>query len=803
MVTNEVSLMPLKNVLREDIIDDFRTCCISREASLLARKEVLSGKAKFGITGDGKEVPQVAMARAFKKGDIRSGYYRDQTFMFATGLSTLEDFFAQLYADPNNDPFSGGRQMNSHFSTPFLDKNNDWLPLKDYKNVSADISTTAGQMARAVGLGLASKLYRQNQDLQNTKFSDKGNEVTFCTIGDASTSEGVFWESVNAAGVMQIPLAISVWDDGYGISVPVEYQTTKGSISAALRGMESDEDGVGIDIYNVKAWNYAELLKVYEYGIAKMRETHKPALFHVQEVTQPQGHSTSGSHERYKSKERLLWEKEWDCINQMELWMLKREIFTEEEAITIRNEAREFVKIAKNEAWKAYISPVKVEIQKIKDFYDKLIATSKHNVEIAAIKLDFVNAYGPLQKDIIESVKSTLRILKSEGTDAQQELEAWLTEAEAKGVENYHTHLHLEGNYSAMSVPEIPAIYNDDSVQKNGYEILNTYFNQAFANNPHLVAFGEDVGQIGDVNQGFAGLQDIYGEHRIFDTGIREWTIMGQGIGLAMRGFRPIAEIQYLDYLMYGLTPLSDDLATLQYRSNGTQIAPMIVRTRGHRLEGIWHTGSPMGTIITSLQGIYLLTPRNMVQAAGMYNTMLQSQEPAVIVECLNGYRLKEIMPENLSEFTVPLGVPEVLKTGKDVTLVTYGSCIREAQKAINWLLETGISVELIDVQTLMPFDIYGIIGESLKKTNRILFMDEDIPGGGTAYMMREVLEKQKGYFHLDSEPKTLTASPHRVPYGSSGDYFSKPNADHVFETIYALMHEVNPKRFPKMYFTR
>lgn len=795
--------MPLKNVLREDIINDFKTCCISREASIIARKEVLSGKAKFGITGDGKEVPQVAMARAFKNGDIRSGYYRDQTFMFATGLSTVEDFFAQLYADPQNDPFSGGRQMNSHFSTPFIDKNNDWLPLKDYKNVSADISTTAGQMARAVGLALASKLYRQNQDLQNTGFSNNGNEVTFCTIGDASTSEGVFWESVNAAGVMQIPLAISVWDDGYGISVPIEYQTTKGSISEALKGMESDEDRVGIDIYKVKAWNYAELLKVYEYGIGKMRETHKPALFHVQEVTQPQGHSTSGSQERYKSKERLDWEKEWDCINQMELWMIQKGICTEEEAIAIRNEAKELVKEAKNNAWKAYYNPVKSAITIVKNIYDKLIVTSKHNVEIAAIRLDLVNAYSPLQKDIIESAKSALRVLKSENTAAQQELESWLRNSEEEGVKNYHTHLHLEGNYSAMNVPEIPATYSDDSIQKNGYEILNGYFNQAFANNPHLVAFGEDVGQIGDVNQGFAGLQTVYGEHRIFDTGIREWTIMGQGIGLAMRGFRPIAEIQYLDYLMYGLTPLSDDLATLQYRSKGIQIAPMIVRTRGHRLEGIWHAGSPMGTLITSLQGIYLLTPRNMVQAAGMYNTMLQAQEPAIIVECLNGYRLKEKMPDNLSEFTVPLGVPEILKSGKDVTLVTYGSCVREAQKAVNWLSENGISVELIDAQTLMPFDRYGIIGQSLKKTNRIVFMDEDIPGGGTAYMMREVLEKQGGYFHLDSEPKTLTASAHRTPYGSDGDYFSKPNADQVFETIYTMMHEVNPALFPKMYFMR
>ncbi|MFT6936513.1 MAG: pyruvate/2-oxoglutarate/acetoin dehydrogenase E1 component [Saprospiraceae bacterium] len=534
-----------------------------------------------------------------------------------------------------------------------------------------------------------------------------------------------------------------------------------------------------------------------------MRETHKPALFHVQEVTQPQGHSTSGSHERYKSKERLDWEKKWDCIEQMELWMLEKKIFTEEDVKAIKKEAKQYVKEAKNKAWKAYINPVKAEIEKVKAIYDRLIATSKNHVAITAIKLKLTNAYSPLRREIIESAKSALRVLKSESTNAQQELELWLRNAEKEGADNYHTHLHIEGNYSAMDIPEVPAIYSDDSTQKNGYEILNTFFDQAFANNKHLVAFGEDVGQIGDVNQGLAGLQDVYGENRIFDTGIREWTIMGQGIGLAMRGFRPIAEIQYLDYLMYGLTPLTDDLATLQYRSNGTQMAPMIIRTRGHRLEGIWHTGSPMGTLIHSLRGIYLLTPRNMVQAAGMYNTMLQSQEPAVIVECLNGYRLKEKTPDNLSEFTVPLGVPEILKVGTDVTLVTYGSCIREAEKAIDWLSEEGISVELIDVQTLMPFDRYGIIGESLKKTNRILFMDEDVPGGATAYMMQEVLEKQQGYFHLDSEPRTLTAAAHRVPYGTDGDYFSKPNADHVFETIYALMHEVAPNRFPKLYFMR
>lgn len=803
MIINEVSKTPLKNVPRKDIIQDFRICCISREVSLLARREVLSGKAKFGITGDGKEVPQVAMARAFRNGDTRSGYYRDQTFMFATGLATVETFFAQLYADPINDPFSGGRQMNAHFATPFVDENKEWLPLKDHKNVSADISTTAGQMSRALGLALASKLYRQNKDLQNTVFSNKGNEVTFCTIGDASTSEGAFWETVNAAGVMQVPLAVSVWDDGYGISVPVEYQTTKGSISEALRGFESDLDGVGFDIYVAKAWDYVQLVKMYEYGIGNMRETHKPALFHVQEVTQPQGHSTSGSHERYKSKERLDWEKKWDCIDQMENWMILKGICTKSEANEIREEAKKIVKEAKNRAWKAYINPVKNEIKKINAIYDSIIAATQYSVAIAEVKAALNTAYNPLQKDIIENVKKALRILKAEGTAPQKSLEQWLITANAKGDKYYHTNLHLDGKYSALNIPEIPAVFSKNSPIKNGYEVLNAFFDQAFENNAALVAFGEDVGEIGDVNQGFAGLQKKFKEERIFDTGIREWTIMGQGIGLAMRGFRPIAEIQYLDYLMYGLTPLCDDLATLLYRSNGQQIAPMIIRTRGHRLEGIWHAGSPMGMMIHSLRGIHILTPRNMVQAAGMYNTMLQSKEPAIIVECLNGYRLKEKQPDNLSEFTVPLGVPEILKTGTDVTLVTYGSCIREAEKAMEWLEKDGISIELIDAQTLLPFDRYGIIGQSLKKTNRIVFMDEDVPGGATAFMMQEVLEKQKGYFHLDSQPRTITAAEHRTPYGSDGDYFSKPTADNVYETIYALMHEVEPNRFPKMYFMR
>lgn len=775
-----------------EILKDFEICCISREASLMARKEVLTGKAKFGITGDGKEVPQVAMARAFKKGDFRSGYYRDQTFMLALGLTTIEAFFAQLYADTDNDPFSGGRQMNSHYATPLLDSNGEWTNHNDQFNISSDISCTGGQMARALGLALASKKYRAHPTLANsTSFSQAGNEVCFCTIGDASTSEGVFWETINAAAVMQVPLAVSIWDDGYGISVPVELQTAKGSISEALKGFQAKDGEKGIDIYVESGWDYPTLVQRYLNGIEKVRQTHMPAIFHIRELTQPQGHSTSGSHERYKSKERLQWEKEHDCLKKMAEWIIREEIATADELSTIRAQAKKFVKEGKDRAWKAYQQPIKAQIAQLEKVYSNI----PEGKNIAAIRKAYKTLINPPLAEVFQNAKRMHYALIKEGV-LNTELKTWLSEVQELANQRYHTHLYSESAKSALKVPVVAPSYNEDSPLKNGYEILNTFFDQAFEDNPYLYAFGEDVGQIGDVNQGFAGLQKKYGKSRIFDTGIREWTIMGQAIGMAMRGMRPIAEIQYLDYLIYGLEPLVDDLATLRWRSNNQQAAPAIIRTRGHRLEGIWHAGSPMGMILGSLRGMYVITPRNMVQAVGFYNTLLQSDDPAIVIECLNGYRLKERLPENIGEYSVPLGVPEVLKVGRDVTLVTYGSCIRVAQTAVKMLETHNISVELIDAQTLVPFDLEHQILDSLKKTNRIVFLDEDVPGGATAYMMQQVLEVQGGYRYLDSAPVTLSAQAHRPPYGSDGDYFSKPNPETVFETIFQLIFEADPGRF-------
>ncbi len=779
---------------KEDVLKDFQTCCISRETSLLGRKEVLTGKAKFGILGDGKEVPQVAMARAFRPGDWRSGYYRDQTLMFALGLSTVEDFFAQLYADADNDPFSGGRQMNAHFATPALDEQGEWASQLEGFNISSDISSTAGQMSRGLGLALASKKYRHNKQLaEGTPFSNKGNEVCFCTIGDASTSEGIFWETVNAAGVLQVPLAISVWDDGYGISVPIEYQTTKGSISEALSGFQANEDGSGLDIYTAKAWDYPGLIALYAKAIAKVRETQIPALLHIQEVTQPQGHSTSGSHERYKSKERLEWEHEMDCILHMEQWIIQEGIASPEETAQIREEAKRYVKECRDRAWKAFNEPPRQYAKALQSVYAQIPSDKA----IDEIKREFKSLAQPLLSELMQNARRMRYLLMGKGVPAELELSNWITEVQALANRRYHTHLYSSSRHSALKVPPIAPEFADDALLKNGYEILNAFFDQAFERYPNLYAFGEDVGHIGDVNQGFAGLQKKYGEHHIFDAGIREATIMGQAIGMAMRGLRPIAEIQYLDYLIYGLQPLTDDLATLRYRSNGKQKAPAIIRTRGHRLEGIWHAGSPLGMIINSLRGMYVLVPRDMVRAVGMYNTMLQSDDPALIIECLNGYRLKERLPENIGEYTIPLGVPEVLRPGNDLTLVTYGSCVRVAQAGADLLEKRGISIELIDVQTLLPFDLEGCILESIQKTNRILFMDEDVPGGATAFMMQEVLEKQGGYRFLDSAPATLTAHAHRPPYGSDGDYFSKPSPEDVFEAVYKIMREAEPGRFP------
>ncbi|MEO1436583.1 MAG: thiamine pyrophosphate-dependent enzyme, partial [Bacteroidota bacterium] len=768
--------------------------------SLLGRKEVLRGKAKFGILGDGKEVPQVAMARAFQKGDFRAGYYRDQTFMMAIGLCSVEDFFAQLYADPENDPFSGGRQMNSHYATPFMDEEGNWLDLKNRYNITSGISPTAGQMARALGLALASKKYRSNKNLHESEHSNKGREVTFCTIGDASTSEGVFWETVNAAGVMQVPLAISIWDDGYGISVPKEFQTTKGSISEVLDGFSYDaKKKSGMDIYKVNAWDYPRLCEVYEAAIAKSRATHIPALIHVEECTQPQGHSTSGSHERYKSAERLEWEAEYDCIKKMREWIIETGIASEEELDQIRKAAKKQVRAAQKAAWDRFAKPIledrnwlvqSLEAQKANlgnpEWLDEAISNLKGLID-------------PETHQLVSTARKCLRHAGPVHGAQLHELKIWLRKKFQKADEDYHTNLYASDQYAAISIPEQAPVYAEDAKMINGFQILNQCFDHALANRSEVYAFGEDVGHIGDVNQGFAGLQDKHGVDRVFDTGIREWTIMGQAIGMAMRGLRPIAEIQYLDYLLYGLTPLSDDLATLRYRSDGLQQAPAIIRTRGHRLEGIWHTGSPIGMVLHSLRGIYVCVPRNMTQAAGMYNTLLQSNDPALVIECLNGYRLKEREIENIDTFTVPLGKAEVIKEGEHVTLVSYGSTLRVARDAARQLAKFGVSVEIVDPQTLLPFDLNHAIGQSLKKTNRLVIVDEDVPGGASAYILQQILELQSGYFSLDSAPLTITAYAHRAPYGSTGDYFSKPNADQIFDRIYTMMHAFDPATFPAL----
>ncbi len=776
---------------------DYWICCVSREASILGRKEVLTGKAKFGILGDGKEVPQVAMARAFKRGDFRAGYYRDQTFMMAMGLCTVEGYFAQLYSDVENDPFSGGRQMNSHFSGPLTDSNEEWLEHTQNFNISSDISPTGGQMARAFGLAFASKKYRNADDLDHMKhLSNKGNEVCFCTIGDASTSEGIFWEVMNAAVVERVPLAVSVWDDGYGISVPKEYQTANGSISKALSGFASEDNDKGMDIYRLSAYDYPSLCEAYEKGIDKVRQLHRPALFHIEDCTQPQGHSTSGSHERYKSKERLQWEQDFDCITKMEEWMLASDIVDSEKLEEIRTQAKKYVREAKKSAWDNFYQPVKTEWNQLKNLFAQIKKENPEIEEITAIEGELKSAFDPQRYELLKAGRKMWMACIGMESEGISKLADWIEAEKELGKDRYQTHLYASGDKSALQVPVVPAKFGDEPKIVNGYEVLNKFFDTALMRDPALFAFGEDVGKIGDVNQGFAGMQDKYGEHRVFDTGIREWSIVGQAIGMAMRGLRPIAEIQYLDYLMYGLTALTDDLATLRYRSVGTQIAPVIIRTRGHRLEGIWHTGSPVGMMLCALRGIYILMPRNMTQAVGMYNTMLKSNDPAIIVECLNGYRLKEQMPENIADFTLPLGVPEVLREGSDVTLVTYGSCVRIAEDAADQLQKLGISIELIDVQTLIPFDLEHQIVESLKKTNRIVFLDEDVPGGSSSYMMQKVLEEQNGYFYLDSKPMTITATPNRSPYGSDGDYFCKPSAEDVVEEIYRMMKEVHPDSF-------
>jgi len=773
---------------RQQVLRDYGFACESRETSLIGRKEVLTGKAKFGIFGDGKEVAQVAMARFFKPGDYRAGYYRDQTFMFASGLATVEQYFSQLFSDTdiNNDPFSAGRQMNAHFATRMVDENGEWLDLVNRKNSTSDMAPTASQMPRAVGLATASKHFRNIPELKEfTNLSNNGNEICFCTIGDASTSEGHFFEAVNAVGVMQVPLAIFIWDDGYGISVPTKYQTTKGSISAALKGFQKKPDTNGVDIYQLKGWDYAGMCEVMEPALQKVRDTHIPAIFHIQELTQPQGHSTSGSHERYKTPERLRWEREWDAMKQMKIWILANELATEEELYTIEIAAKNSVKESKQRAWEKYITPLRALVTKAVDLLNGL---SSDDPTIKTLIYDLAGIKEPMRRDVMKTLSTVLDIVGNDPAAAA--IKEYYKELGVKNAQIYNSLLYNEGPKSALKVQVIKPYYEEDAKVVNGYEVLNHYFDELFSTNKKVIAFGEDLGFIGDVNQGFSGLQEKHGDQRIFDTGIRELTIMGQGIGLALRGLRPIAEIQYLDYLLYGLQPLSDDVATIHYRTAGIQSCPMIVRTRGHRLEGIWHSGSPMGMIINSLRGLYVCVPRNMVQAAGMYNTLLLGNDPAIVIECLNGYRLKERMPSNLLAYTIPLGIPEIIKEGTDMTIVSYGSTLRIVMEAAEILDKSGIHCEVIDVQTLLPFDIHHQIVESLKKTNRILFVDEDVPGGAAAYMFNKVMEEQKGYKYLDISPRTLTAQAHRPSYGSDGDYFSKPNVEDVLRVIKEMMAE-------------
>jgi pyruvate/2-oxoglutarate/acetoin dehydrogenase E1 component/TPP-dependent pyruvate/acetoin dehydrogenase alpha subunit len=794
---NQTSVMATDEKLsfdkfRGEVLNDYKIICISRETSLLARKEVLTGKAKFGIFGDGKELAQVALAKFFKTGDFRSGYYRDQTFMFAAGLATVEQFFSQLFADPDvhNDPFSAGRQMNAHFATPFVNEDGDWLDLANRKNISADIAPTAGQMPRALGLALASKTFRSVEELkQFTHLSDNGNEVCFVTVGDASTSEGHFWETVNAAAVLQVPMAIFVWDDGYGISVPKKFQTAKASISEALMGMQKKEGTNGIHIYKVKGWDYAGMCESFEEGIRITRETHVPVLFHVEEMTQPQGHSTSGSHERYKPPERLEWEKEWDSIKKMREWILENTLASDEELDELEQYAKEFVRESRLKAWEKYLGPIRKQVTQTIELINNLANNlPQQAAQLLRLSSELISNQEPLRRDVLKTLNAALDLAGDH--DAAYWIKDFYYDLLNENKNLYNSYLYNEGSKSAMKVKEINAEFADDAPILNGFEILNNYFDEAFAHNPKLIAFGEDVGQIGDVNQGFSGLQLKYGAERIFDTGIRELTIMGQGIGLAMRGLRPIAEIQYVDYLLYGLETLSDDAATLHYRTFGQQTCPLIVRTRGHRLEGIWHSGSPMGMVINSLRGMYVCVPRNMVQAIGMYNTLLSSNDPAIMIECLNGYRLKEMLPSNLLEFTVPFGVPEIIREGTDITIISYGSTLRVIQNAADMLEGFNISCEIVDVQTLLPFDIHHKILESLKKTNRILFIDEDVPGGAAAYMFNKVLEEQGGYRYLDVAPRTITAKAHRPAYGSDGDYFSKPNAEEIEAVIKEMMKE-------------
>ncbi|WP_242918536.1 alpha-ketoacid dehydrogenase subunit alpha/beta [Pontibacter liquoris] len=802
MQTAEASIT--HKLTTEEILNDYRIGWESRHASLAGRKEVFMGKAKFGIFGDGKEVAQLAMARFFLPGDFRSGYYRDQTFMFAIGELTLQQYFAQLYAHTNveADPSTAGRAMNGHFGTRLLDDEGNWKDLTKQRNSSADVSPTAAQMPRLVGLAYASKLYRQNPALQQLHtFSVNGNEVAFGTIGNASTSEGMFFEAINAAGVLQIPMLVSVWDDNYGISVPAEYQTTKGSISEILAGFQRNAEGEqGYEIFKVKGWDYAALCETYEAAVRVCREQHVPVLVHVEEMTQPQGHSTSGSHERYKSKERLEWEADFDCLKKMREWLLDNELATAGQLDQIEAEAKETVRLARGAAWSEFSSGIKADHEEALRLLDNLAEASEHITKLASISDELRKTASPIRSDAVRAVRKALRYVRDERNTAKRELIGWLEQTFGENADRFNSYLYSQSEQSALLVEEVKPEFDENSPVVDGREVLQACFDAMLARDPRVFAIGEDVGKIGDVNQAFAGLQDKYGELRVTDTGIRECTIIGQGIGAALRGLRPITEIQYLDYLLYAIQILSDDLASLQYRTKGGQKAPLIVRTRGHRLEGIWHSGSPIGMILNAIRGMHVLVPRDMTQAAGFYNTLLKADEPALMIECLNGYRLKERIPNNIGEFTLPLGQPEVLKQGTDITIVTYGSMCRIVLEAARQLEEFGISAEVIDVQTLLPFDLDHVITDSIRKTSRVLFTDEDVPGGATAFMMQQVVDGQGAYRWLDAKPQCLSAQPHRPPYGSDGDYFSKPNVEDVFEAVYEILNEADPKAFPTIY---
>jgi len=786
---------------KDEVFNDYKYARISRECSLLGRKEVLTGKAKFGIFGDGKELPQLAMAKAFKNGDFRSGYYRDQTFMMAIGALNIQQFFAGLYghADINQDPMSGGRQMGGHFATHSLDENGNWKNLTQQKNSSADISPTAGQMPRLLGLAQASKIFREfpNSDKEHL-FSVNGNEVAWGTIGNASTSEGLFFETINAAGVLQVPMVMSVWDDMYGISVHARHQTTKESISEILKGFQKDENTNGYEIFTVKGWDYPTLVETYAKAAEIAREKHIPVLIHVQELTQPQGHSTSGSHERYKSTDRLQWETDNDCLVKFRNWIIENNFATTDELDSLDTQLKKEVLEGKKAAWNAYLDPIKAERKELTQLLNELASSSSNNVLIEKYVSELNSIKEPIRKEIIATARKVLRLII--GESSQKSLASWITDYTNKIQPKFSSHLFSNSNQIIANISQVAPLYDDSSDDVDARIIIRDNFDKIFETYPETLIFGEDSGNIGDVNQGLEGLQEKYGESRVSDVGIREATILGQGIGMAMRGLRPIAEIQYLDYLLYAIQIMSDDLATLQYRTAGRQKAPLIIRTRGHRLEGIWHSGSPMGMIINAIRGIHVLVPRNMTKAAGFYNALLKADEPALVIECLNGYRLKEKMPLNLGEFTTPIGEVEVLKAGTDLTLVSYGSTLRIVQQAAIELLEVGIDVEIIDAQALLPFDIKQDVVKSLQKTNRLLVVDEDVPGGASAYLLQQIIEVQGGYKYLDSDPQTLAAKAHRPSYGTDGDYFSKPSVEDVYEKVYAIMNEANPSKYPSLY---